>query len=111
MEVNTLLKRVLGEKTQYQTQLLRNLDQSHCTQATQSFHDTLLKVLATSQPHEKVIRIPFMHPCGSYVKQLLEKEQVPHHVGPHTTLQESNEVVFCFDTEQSRVYTMLSKSL
>lgn len=34
MAVNTLLKRVLEEKTHYEKQLLRNIDQSHCTQAT-----------------------------------------------------------------------------
>jgi hypothetical protein len=110
MEVNTVLHRILGDKTHYEQQLLRH-NESHCTEAVKSFRNTLLQALTTSPLHEKVIRIPFMHPCGSYIKQMLEKEKIPHHVSVRTTLHESNEVVIFFDTEQSHVSTMLGKSL
>jgi hypothetical protein len=110
MEVNTILHRILVEKKDYEQQLLRH-NESHCTEAVQSFRNTLLHALATSPPHEKVIRIPFMHSCGSYIKQFLEKEQIPHHVSVRTTLHESNQAVIFFDTEQSHVSTMLGKSL
>jgi len=87
------------------------LDKSHCKEAIASFRERIITTIHDSPDHEKIIRIPFPLPCGSFVTQLLEKENISHHVAIHTNINESNELVLHFNPYQFNVNAMLSKML
>lgn len=105
MDLNETIQRVLVEKKVAEDN--HKLDKRHCGEMIKTFREKITNALNASPPLNKIIRISFPLPCGSYVKDLLEKENVPLVVGAHTSLNETTEVVMKFDTEQARVFTAL----
>jgi len=103
MDLNETIKRVLVEKTVADDKL----DKCHCGEIIKTFREKITNALNASPPLNKIVRISFPLPCGPYVKDLLEKENVPLVVVEHTSLSETSEVLMKFDTQHNRVFTVL----
>lgn len=109
MELASIIKASLEKKSACERHLFRTLDKSHCEETMKSFREKIITRLTTSPDTEKFFTISFPSPCGSYVKQLLDKEDIPNYVALHTNVNESNELFFYFDTEKYTTRIMMNK--